>query len=35
MPTNFAAGLNQDTRAQVVDLLNANLVNTINLTLAT
>lgn len=34
MPTNFADGLNQDTRAQVVDLLNANLVNTINLTLA-
>ncbi len=34
MPTHFAAGLNQDTRAQVVDLLNANLVNTINLTLA-
>jgi starvation-inducible DNA-binding protein len=34
MPTNFAAGLNQDTRGQVIDLLNANLVNTINLTLA-
>jgi starvation-inducible DNA-binding protein len=34
MPANFAEGLNQDTRAQVVDLLNANLVNTINLTLA-
>ena len=34
MPTNFAAGLNQDTRSQIVDLLNANLVNTINLTLA-
>jgi starvation-inducible DNA-binding protein len=31
---NFAGGLNQDARAQVVDLLNANLVNTINLTLA-
>lgn len=34
MPTNFASGLNQDTRSQLVDLLNANLVNTINLTLA-
>jgi starvation-inducible DNA-binding protein len=34
MPTNFAEGMNQDTRAQVVDLLNANLVNTISLTLA-
>lgn len=34
MPTNFAAGLNQDARTQIVDLLNANLVNTINLTLA-
>lgn len=34
MPTNFAGGLNQDTRTQVVDLLNANLVNTIALTLA-
>ena len=34
MPTNFAGGLNQDARAQIVDLLNANLVNTINLTLA-
>lgn len=34
MPTNFAAGLNQDARGQIVDLLNANLVNTINLTLA-
>ncbi|ABV95640.1 ferritin Dps family protein (plasmid) [Dinoroseobacter shibae DFL 12 = DSM 16493] len=34
MPTNFADGLNQDTRAQVVDLLNENLVNVINLTLA-
>lgn len=34
MPTNFAGGLNQDTRSQVIDLLNANLVNTINLTLA-
>jgi starvation-inducible DNA-binding protein len=34
MPTNFAAGLNQDTCGQVIDLLNANLVNTINLTLA-
>jgi starvation-inducible DNA-binding protein len=33
MPTNFAGGLNQDIRSQVVDLLNANLVNTINLTL--
>ena len=34
MPTNFAQGLNQDARAEVVDLLNANLVNTISLTLA-
>jgi starvation-inducible DNA-binding protein len=34
MPTNFAGGLNQDTRSQIVDLLNANLVNTISLTLA-
>ncbi len=34
MPTNFASGLNQDSRAQMVDLLNANLVNTVNLTLA-
>jgi starvation-inducible DNA-binding protein len=34
MPTNFAGGLNQDTRSQVIDLLNANLVNTISLTLA-
>ena len=34
MPTNFAEGLNQDTRTQIVDLLNANLVNVINLTLA-
>ncbi|MDG4647815.1 DNA starvation/stationary phase protection protein Dps [Roseibacterium sp. SDUM158017] len=34
MPTNFAQGLNQDTRQEVVDLLNANLVNTISLTLA-
>lgn len=34
MPTNFAEGLNQDARAQIVDLLNANLVNVINLTLA-
>jgi starvation-inducible DNA-binding protein len=34
MPTNFAGGLNQDARAQMVDLLNANLVNTISLTLA-
>jgi starvation-inducible DNA-binding protein len=32
MPTNFAGGLNQDTRSQVIDLLNANLVNTISLT---
>ncbi|MEM9756489.1 MAG: DNA starvation/stationary phase protection protein Dps [Pseudomonadota bacterium] len=34
MPTNFAGGLNQDTRAQIIDLLNANLINTISLTLA-
>jgi starvation-inducible DNA-binding protein len=34
MPTNFTQGLNQDARAEVVDLLNANLVNTISLTLA-
>ncbi len=34
MPTNFAGALNQDARSQVVDLLNANLVNTISLTLA-
>ena len=34
MPTNFAQGLNQDVRTQLVDLLNANLVNTISLTLA-
>ncbi|OAN79436.1 DNA starvation/stationary phase protection protein Dps [Jannaschia sp. EhC01] len=34
MPTNFAANLNQDARTQLVDLLNANLVNTISMTLA-
>lgn len=34
MPTHFADGLDQGTRQQVVDLLNANLANTINLTLA-
>ncbi|MCL3881555.1 DNA starvation/stationary phase protection protein Dps [Marivita sp. GX14005] len=34
MPTNFAAGLNQDTRSEMVELLNANLVDTISLTLA-
>jgi len=34
MPTNFAQDLNQDTRAQMVDLLNANLADTISLTLA-
>jgi starvation-inducible DNA-binding protein len=34
MPTNFAEGLNQDARKTVVDLLNANLVNMISLTLA-
>ncbi|MFP7569516.1 DNA starvation/stationary phase protection protein Dps [Marivita sp. S2033] len=34
MPTNFAGGLNQDTRSQMVDLLNENLVDAIALTLA-
>lgn len=34
MPTNFAQDLNQDARTDLVALLNANLVNTINLTLA-
>jgi starvation-inducible DNA-binding protein len=34
MPENFAGGLNQDTRAQMVDLLNATLVDTVSLTLA-
>jgi starvation-inducible DNA-binding protein len=34
MPTNFAENLTQDARREMVDLLNANLVNTINLTLA-
>lgn len=34
MPDTFAAGLTQDTRKQMVDLLNATLVDTIALTLA-
>ncbi len=34
MPTNFAEGLNQDARTGLVDLLNATLADTINLTLA-
>lgn len=34
MPTHFVEGLHQDSRAQVVDLLNANLADTIDLTLA-
>lgn len=34
MPTNFAENLNQDTRSEMVDLLNAHLANTISLTLA-
>lgn len=34
MPENFAAELTQDTRKQMVDLLNANLTDTIALTLA-
>ena len=34
MPENFTSGLNQDTRSQMVDLLNSNLVDTVALTLA-
>ncbi|MGV8951916.1 MAG: DNA starvation/stationary phase protection protein Dps [Cypionkella sp.] len=34
MPANFVAELKQDTRKQMVDLLNANLSNAIALTLA-
>lgn len=34
MPTNFAENLTQDTRTQMVELLNARLVDTIALTLA-
>lgn len=34
MPENFAGGLNQDTRKQMIDLLNTTLVDTVSLTLA-
>jgi starvation-inducible DNA-binding protein len=34
MPTNFTGNLNQDTRTQMVELLNKNLIDTISLTLA-
>lgn len=34
MPENFVANLNQDARAEMVELLNANLANTIGLALA-
>ena len=34
MPENFTAELNQDTRAEMIELLNSNLADTVALTLA-
>ncbi len=34
MPENFVGNLNQDVRAEMIELLNANLANTIDLALA-